>query len=303
MNNIHTIGCSFTNWLYPTWTDFIHQHYDASVNNLGYPGYGNDTIKKKLYTINSSKHVFVMFSGYDRNCIGIDDHWLKKNMHDGAAMTQIKKAILEKDAGYIFYKKEFPLTAFVIEKVVYGKKRANSKFHYYYKMLEYIFDCENYLKAKGIEYNFCMWQGFYNDLTELRALNQPKNSTKDFEKNTAYKKLLDSIDWTKFVENKTNDTVGPVKKGLWEHIMDRKIFVEVQSITDMHPSSLCHFYYFKKNIKPILDNKMPCKDNIDSLEHKAYELSKYYKQLSENFEEMVFDEKLKADLFEKFDGY
>ena len=45
---ILTSGCSFTQYSYPTWADFIAMHYDVDVINHALPGYGNDIIKKKL---------------------------------------------------------------------------------------------------------------------------------------------------------------------------------------------------------------------------------------------------------------
>lgn len=293
MDTVHTLGCSFTNWLYPTWADYISQHTDLQVINLASTGQGNDTIKQNLYTVDSSDHVFIMFSGYDRYNYGIDDEWFRDHVGSNDLKIHKIKESLDNDR-YLYFLNKVPLSGFVAGRYIEGKRYSN--FHYYIKMLENIYDCQNYLKVKNIDYTFCLWQGFYNDVKEIRAIKQPRNNLEKIEKNNLYKKIYDSIDWSKFVE--------PITQGLWEHIASDKKLVEVQSTVDIHPSSLCHFSYFKTHIKPILDAKTKCKNNLALLEDKAYQISKYYKEYCNKFTQMPeFDKKIKNELMKKYYEY
>ena len=92
----------------------------------------------------------------------------------------------------------------------------------------------------------------------------------NYMQNPMYSKVFNSIDHDKFSPS--------IDKGLWEYSVDNKDLAYVQSKIDLHPSSLCHFYFFKTFIKPILDQKVPNKDNIDHLYSQAKKFSKYYKK-------------------------
>ena len=81
----------------------------------------------------------------------------------------------------------------------------------------------------------------------------------------------------------------PLDKGIWEHLLTDKKLVLLQNRWDLHPSSLCHFDYFKKYIKPILDNKFKPIDNIQELESKAEKFSQYYADLNDNELEDVYE--------------
>ena len=292
MKTVHTIGCSFTNWIYPTWSDYIAEYTNLEVVNLAKCGQGNDAIKYNLYTIDKSDHVFIMFSGYDRYSIGFDNKWLKQIINQKEKTYKIKK-IIRKDL-YQYFKCSSPLTGFFPSK--YIDDYVFSIFHYYSNMLANIYDCQNYLELKNIDYTFSLWQGFYNDVVEIRGINQAKNSIQDFLNNKLFQTLYDSIKWNKFVQ--------PKEKGLWEHMLTNKTLVEVQSTVDYHPSTLCHLSYFKKYIKPILESKTECRNNIDILENKALQFSKYYKQHCENLSELPeFDQGLKQEFFKKYNEY
>ena len=146
MHLVHTIGCSFTKWIYPTWSDYIAKHYDAEVRNLGFSGTGNSIIKKKLYTIEKSDHVFIMFSGRDRQVQGIDKDCINENINNYEINTSILHSI-KSDTQHWFLN-SIPLSAFVNKKSV--TKGVTSKFHDHYQMLEDIYDCQNYLQAKAL---------------------------------------------------------------------------------------------------------------------------------------------------------
>ena len=288
---IHTLGCSFTNWIYPTWADYIGFHYDTNVINLASPCQGNDTIKKHLYTIDKSDHVIIMFSGYDRLTVGVDQEYLtKKAKEKKLSHSDIQNL---KNGRCTFFQTAKPFSAFLRSE---NKDEPDmySRFHMMYDMLENIFECQTYLQLKGFDHTFCMWQGMYNDLTHLRAIGQQKISTENYEgykTNEIFKRMYDSIDWSKFLQ--------PKDKGIWEHILTDKKLVITQSTVDLHPSSYCNFDYFVKYIKPILDVKLDFFDNLDELGAKALRFSEYYAGLDESQIETVFPQK--SGLYKKDD--
>ena len=254
---IHTIGCSFTNWIYPTWSDFISMHYDCEVINLGYPAQGNDIIKKHLYTIDDSDHVFIKFSGYDRVHVGIDNsidydsNLYKKNLKRVEYFKADKSSFIQLDKR--------------------NTKTTFSNFQLIYNMLEQIFDCQNYLEARNIDFTFSTWQNLYNDSKHISLTDQTTVSDKQFLDNPLYKKINSKIKKEKFVQD--------LHTGLWEHLLSNKQLVNVQSINELHPNSLCHFDYFKTYFKPILDKKLKPKSNLESLESKAKQFSEYFSKL------------------------
>jgi len=216
-----------------------------------------------------------MFSGCDRQVQGIDKNFIYKNIENHKNNHTVNSSILYnlKAGTQNWFLNHTPFTAFVNKKSV--TKDKTSKFHDHCQMLEDIYDCQNYLQANGFDYNFSLWQGFYNDLSRPRnfLLKQHTNHD-DYMKNPIYHKIFTSIVYDRFFQD--------FKKGLWEHMIDHKELVKVQSTVDMHPSTLCHFDYFKTYIKPVLDKKIPHKDNIDYLYLQAKKFSEYYR---DNFKE------------------
>lgn len=68
------IGCSFTNWHWPTWANIIAEQYPhMSFYNFGFPGLGNEYIQIMLSQIQRSKNlnsrdlVGIMWSTFHRN--------------------------------------------------------------------------------------------------------------------------------------------------------------------------------------------------------------------------------------------
>lgn len=289
MHRVHVIGGSFTKWIYPTWADYIQKHYDVEFHNLGSSASGNSVMKKQLYTVDKSDHVFIMFSGHHRHIVGIDEEFIGNYVLD--VKTKIRMMSILKLKTARWFRTSHPVTAFVNSDFLDHAKQ--SKFQEYYQMLENIYDCQNYLQAKGIEYNFALWQGFYNDLSNWQEKRHKQKTIDDskYMQNPIYNKVFNSIDYDKFLM--------PIKKGLWEHIVDNKEVLSVQSAVDPHPSSLCHFDFFKTYIKPILDQKMPNKNNIDHLYSQSKKFSEYYQtHLTVKRE---YTEQLRTKYFEIFE--
>lgn len=107
-------------------------------------------------------------------------------------------------------------------------------------MLEDIYDCQNYLQAKGINYNISLSFGFYTDHSERRLWNTHRKTIDDskYMQNPIYSKVFNSID---------HDKLSPsINKGYWEYLVDKSKVLELfNSKIDLHPSTLCQFYFLK----------------------------------------------------------
>lgn len=56
MNRLFALGCSFTDYMWPTWVDFISNKFDFTYN-LGQSGAGNFYIATQLYEINLKEKI------------------------------------------------------------------------------------------------------------------------------------------------------------------------------------------------------------------------------------------------------
>lgn len=72
-DRLFTFGCSFTNWIYPTWADIVARNFDITLHNYGSGGNGNLCISTLLnqanlfYNFNEKDLVMVMWASMHRN--------------------------------------------------------------------------------------------------------------------------------------------------------------------------------------------------------------------------------------------
>jgi hypothetical protein len=77
---LFTFGCSFTNYQWPTWADFVSLGFDK-FQNWGQGGAGNYYIANRLLEchdlngITKEDHVLIMFSDYNRYDLLRNDNW------------------------------------------------------------------------------------------------------------------------------------------------------------------------------------------------------------------------------------
>ena len=70
-----TSGCSFTRYCWPTWADYLGQHYEQSYN-VGIPGADNATIARHVLEFAlPGDLVIVLWSSYDRFSYIKDGTW------------------------------------------------------------------------------------------------------------------------------------------------------------------------------------------------------------------------------------
>lgn len=253
-------GCSFTNWIYPTWADFVKLHYNINVELYGRPGPGNQGFKKLLMMhADPNDHVIVMLSGNDRLDHGIDIQFFRN-----------KLTHYIKDPGWVtmFACQD---TMFVpMNETGYDFTKHFSLFHAMYTQAENIVDMQNYCRANNIDYNFLAWQELFSDLSHRKqraGLGKPVNLNK-YQKNPIFNKVYSLIDVDSFLDNFSSGLLN------FTHA-DRALF-EYQNNWDFHPNCYANFQYFVKYVKPRLDIKYRCVDNLADLENCAKQAANYY---------------------------
>ena len=76
-----TYGCSFTEYYWPTWTNFLQSQH--TVQRYGSPGIGNTRIAQNVLDNADEDHVqLIMWSGFDRLDVD-DERYLKTHMGSG----------------------------------------------------------------------------------------------------------------------------------------------------------------------------------------------------------------------------
>lgn len=275
---IRLYGCSFTNWIYPTWADFVCAHYDADVIIYGKPGIGNQTIKK-LITCTAEKNdtLIVMLSGSDRLEQGVDKEFLVNN-----GFYRAKHPVTEN-----FWLNNFKSTDLEFVPLKHNSlnfREDFSLFHALYTQCELIVDMQNICNFTNSSLYFLKWQTLWGDCSTRKkngGLTQPVNLSR-YKKNPVFCKTFDIIDQKKFLDS--------TEKGLLNFVHKDKRLFEYQNTWDFHPSCYANFLYFKKFVKPELDKKFNCKNNLKSLEEKAKLFSEYYANASNNQELFYLDD-------------
>lgn len=253
-------GCSFTNWIYPTWADFVKLHYDTDVEIYGRPGPGNQGFKKllMLYAV-PGDHAIVMLSGNDRLDHGIDIQFVKSKLKYYFDDPQWANMFVNQDTMFV-----------PINETSYDFTKHFSLFHALYTQAENIVDMQNYCCAHNVDYNFLSWQELFSDLSyrkQRAGLGKPVN-LKKFLKNPIFNRVYNLIDVDSFLDDFSTGLLNFVHN-------DRRLF-DYQPTWDFHPSCYANFQYFVKYIKPKLDTKYSCLDNLVDLESRAKETAIYY---------------------------
>ena len=59
MSRLFVLGCSFTNYAWPTWADMLGTEFEV-YENWGYPGLGNRAICERLIELHAREHLTKM---------------------------------------------------------------------------------------------------------------------------------------------------------------------------------------------------------------------------------------------------
>lgn len=95
MNRIFTFGCSFTNYIWPSWSDLLNTTDTYDVENWGHSGFGNEFISKRIvecHAINNftpDDTIIIVWSEHLRFDIMKEDFvWFQNRIHDNAAWNE-----------------------------------------------------------------------------------------------------------------------------------------------------------------------------------------------------------------------
>ncbi len=258
---IKLFGCSFTNWIYPTWADFVKIHYKNDVEIYGRPGLGNDVFKRLLLTeVVGQDHVIVMLSGNDRIDHAVEGKdnidklpYYLKNESWTHSFPHKDQCFVQLNSSGVDFKKHFSL------------------FHALYKQAEGIVDMQNHSKAYKFKLQFLSWQDLFSDLSFRRdTAGLGKQVDLDrYQQNPLFRKVFDMIDFDEFLDDP--------RSGILNYLHNDREMFTYQNTWDFHPSCFAHFHYFLKYVKPFLDTKYQSVDNLDQIESLSKTFSEYYR--------------------------
>jgi len=244
---IYVLGCSMAKWYWPTWADWLTV-YDQPVTNLANKGYGNQKIYWSLVDasdkITANDTVNIMWAENHRIDLWYDQAWVdEKKVHDFFPDTDGKLWYTNNDSPYVGLYRTHPdfytsFTNMVIE------------------TLQIIFQTQLLLNRIGCKYVMHSSKNLWCDgrpifLPKYQTTYQHKHDISEEELEIARKimalepvhKLINMIDWSKFLCGIDNPFDAKQSKGIWEYYINNKEYVVLKHETDHHPNSLAHHDY------------------------------------------------------------
>ncbi len=239
MSRLFVLGCSFSNYAWPTWADMLGTEYDT-YENWGYPGLGNRAICERLTELHARQHltstdtVIIQWTSHLRN-----DYHTTDNRREGCS-----HGVGWKTCGSIFN---------YINAKTYNDtwiKTFWDETSYTLHMLNNILLAQGFLKSLQ-----CNW--FMTSMGEIEKMNSDypdagmgevgttSNIWKDIPELSIYKDLINADD----------NWIAPVGTTAWNSKLshfkfnDNGVFV-----TDRHPSINQHAEYLLTQVKPKLKN-------------------------------------------------
>lgn len=243
---IYTLGCSMTKWYWPTWADWLTV-YGHTVTNLANKGYGNQKIYWTLVdlsdklTVNDT--VNVMWAENHRLDLWYDLDWINENDVLG---------FFPDTSGKLWYTKNTPYL---------GLYRTHPEFYTSFSnmiisTLQIIFQTQLLLDRVGCNYVMHSSKNLWCDgrplfLEKYQTTYQHKHGISKEEMEIAsnimslqpVQKLINLIDWSKFLCNISNPFDAKQSKGIWEYYINNKEYVLLKHATDHHPNTLAHHDY------------------------------------------------------------
>jgi hypothetical protein len=248
---IYSFGCSVTKWYWPTWSDWLSV-YRGPVTNLAFKGYGNDNIYWTLFNnidrINVDDEVYIMWTQNHRMCSWYDQEYISN------------KDIL----GF------FPVTDgklwFTDNQPYRGMYRTHPDYqpsltHMIINQLQTIFNAQLLLEKQKCKYKMMF---VHNPFLDCRPTYSPqfefvwhkKEIISPEEQEFAnclfeikeVKKLVNAIDWNRFIYKPANPTAAISYSGMWEFFFNKKEYLIYSHDSDPHPVSLTHHDFALQNI-------------------------------------------------------
>ena len=281
MKRLFAFGCSFTQYAWPTWADFLGSEFEH-FENWGYPGIGNRAIAERVaqcHAINKftpDDTIIVQWSSYLRN----DYHTGRRRLN------YMKKDPLAWQGGWKTGGSMFNY----INQPIYDQKWIAQFFD---GQSFFMHTLNNIIATQGLlESTKCTW--LMTSMSDLPRLGNdiPNNSYGDALtlENPDYT-IWDDPEYEKFAfykdaiwSNYADHWLEPIGPYAWKQDMLSWAFEsdDGKSIRDMHPSPRQHISYTNRVIKPKLDlpiNDAPYSDLLGLVEEVKHRNSKL-----ENFE-------------------
>lgn len=238
---IHTFGCSFTKWYWPTWSDWLAIYLNKPVTNWAYPGHTNaviyNTLLAQCRSIQKNDTVYIMWTGNNRVCQWYDHDWIFE--HKCAGFFPGSDLWFSKKAWQGLYKIHPDHQPSLTEMIVNN--------------FDIILRTQWLLESIGIEYYMMFWQNPWLDTREQHYPdyrrdwhNKAHISQQEADQAQTIMQLdpthntLYLINWSKFI-SAPEDTGNPATyHGLWEFLISNKQLVVHGHDSDPHPNTVAH---------------------------------------------------------------
>ena len=246
---IYTLGCSFTKWYWPTWSDWL-KAYQGPVTNWAYPGYSNQLIywilQDRIDQLTSNDHVYIMWSEVTRVPQWYDREWVTKNDCKGFFPNANGKLWFGHEDYTGLYRTH--------------PTHQTSLSHMIIDTFRTILETQQLLDSIGVRYTMMFmcnpWQDVRPEYKPTFELQWPKKTgfshkdavlAKTLLQLNPLQNVLKRIKWDNFVEKP--DLQDPESyTGMWEYYLHRKELVLLKHNTDPHPNILAHHDYLTEKI-------------------------------------------------------
>ena len=239
MNRLFVLGCSFSNYAWPSWADMLGQDYEH-YENWAYPGLGNRAICERLAEIIARYNI----SDKDTIIIQWTSH-LRHDWHTNDQRHDVKPGVGWKTSGSIFN---------YINSELYDDnwiKTFWDENSYIMHTLNYILLAQGLLKSTG-----CNWR--MTSMGYIHKMNGDYPDSDHGEKS----KLLDLWKqmpalkiYEKIFEDKTK-WITPVGTYAWQHNTLKPFSFKsgkgIGTVEDRHPTPEQHADYVQTQVYPSL---------------------------------------------------
>lgn len=246
---IYTLGCSFTKWHWPTWSDWLAVYAQEPVTNWAYPGLTNSAIYYKLLdsmeSITAHDTVYIMWTGNNRSCLWYDADWVEQ--HDCHGFFPDRELWFGSKTYTGLYKTH--------------PDYLPSLTHMIIDNLAIIFNTQLLLDRLGCRYHMMFWQNPWLDTRETykpsfdiswnkkQHISQSEiDQARSIMSLGPVASLLENLDWSKFVQKPDRLDQPAQYTGLWEYLLSSPELIMLNHVRDRHPNTAAHHDWLTEKI-------------------------------------------------------
>jgi len=276
MSRLFVLGCSFTNYAWPTWADMLGTEFEV-YENWGYPGLGNRAICERLIELHAREHltkndtVIIQWTSHLRNDYHTTDERRKGVLKDvgwktcGSIFNYIN-AELYSDEWIKTFWDETSFTMHMLNNIALAQGFLKN------------INCNWYMTSMG---KLEKMNSDYPDSLQ-GEVGSTSNIWKDVPALVIYKDLISNNRW-----------ISPVGTSAWNSKIDHFKFKgpDYKFIIDRHPSVDQHAEYLLQHVKPKINNSQ----NLSKLSKKWIDkVNNIYRNTHKDFD--TFCETIYKDL-------